>query len=85
MVQARVVRWGNSRGIRIPRPMLEQAGITEAVTLEVREGQIVIRPVGNHPREGWAESFRAMVAVGDDAALWPDDLVDEFDDGHPAW
>jgi antitoxin component of MazEF toxin-antitoxin module len=57
MVEMRVVKWGNSRGIRIPKPLLEQAGIDEDVTLEVRRGEIVIRPRG-HPRAGWEASVR---------------------------
>ncbi len=79
MIQARVVNWGNSRGIRIPRPLLEQAGILDEVTLEVREGEIVIRPSAAHPRAGWAESVDQMVANGDAAMAWPEDMVDEFD------
>ena len=43
-VQARIVRIGNSQGIRIPKPLLEQAGISEQVELEVHDGQISIRP-----------------------------------------
>lgn len=79
MIQTRVVNWGNSRGIRIPKPLLEQAGILDDVTLEVREGEIVIRPSAAHPRAGWAESIDQMVASEHAAMVWPDDMVDEFD------
>ncbi len=78
MVAARIVPWGNSRGIRIPKPMLEQAGIVEDVTIEVREGEIVIRP-RVHPRAGWEASVREMVAAGHAVPEWPDDLEDAFD------
>lgn len=84
MVEARVVRWGNSRGVRIPRPMLEQAGIVEDVTLEVREGEIVIRPAEAHPRQGWADAFREIAALGERPA-WPDDMVDTFEEELPEW
>ncbi len=81
MIQARVVNWGNSRGIRIPRPLLEQAGIQDDVTLEVRAGEIVVRASAPAPRAGWAESIDRMVAAGDAGCVWPDDMVDEFDKG----
>lgn len=85
MVRARVVQWGNSRGLRIPRPLLEQAGITEDVTLEVRDGEIVIRAAAPHPRAGWAESYRQRVADGNAEPLWPDDMVDDFERELPPW
>jgi antitoxin MazE len=85
MVRARVGRWGNSRGSRIPRPMPEQAGITADDTLEVRDGEIVIRPATPHPRTGWAESYRQRVADGHAEPLWPDPMSDRFDDELPPW
>ncbi|HVQ44425.1 MAG TPA: AbrB/MazE/SpoVT family DNA-binding domain-containing protein [Candidatus Saccharimonadia bacterium] len=57
---------GNSRGIRIPKALIEQAGLTEASELELiaRDGEILI---ANHrrPREGWAEAMEAAYARGD--------------------
>lgn len=79
MLETRVVQWGNSRALRIPRPLLEQVGIVEDVTVEVREGEIVIRPRASHPRAGWSESVSAMVAAGHANPEWPDDLEDDFD------
>lgn len=67
-MRARVVKIGNSRGIRIPKPMLEQSGIEEEVDLEVEDGQIVIRAV-RHPREGWDAAFAEMARRGDDKLL----------------
>jgi antitoxin MazE len=64
-VRTRIVRIGNSQGIRIPKPLLEQAGIADRVELEVQDGQIAIRPARN-ARAGWAERFAAMAAAGDD-------------------
>ena len=68
MIRARVIKIGNSQGIRIPKPLLEQTGITEDVELEVDESQIIIRPVSN-PRAGWDDAFKAMAGQGDDALM----------------
>lgn len=67
-VKARVVRIGNSRGIRIPKVWLEQLEIGEEVELSVHKDRLTIRPA-RRPRQGWAEAFRRMAAQGDDRLL----------------
>lgn len=67
-MRARVVKIGNSKGIRIPKPMLEQSGIGDEVDLQAEDGQIVIRAV-RHPREGWDAAFAEMARRGDDKLL----------------
>lgn len=62
------MRIGNSRGIRIPKPILEAAGLTGEVELEVEEGRLVVRSA-DRPRQGWEASFAAMAGSGDDRLL----------------
>jgi len=64
MVRTRIIKIGNSRGIRIPKALLEHAGLSEEVELEAQQNQVVIRAVGR-PRRGWEEAFRAMAEHGD--------------------
>ena len=72
-MRARVIKIGNSQGLRIPKPILEQTGIMDDVEIEVEKNQIIIRPVKN-AREGWDKAFNMMRRKGDDAAL-----IDEMD------
>jgi antitoxin MazE len=67
-MKTRIVRIGNSRGIRIPKPLLEQARLREEVELEVLDNRLVISS-SDHPRTGWEAAFRAMAAAGDDQLL----------------
>ena len=67
-MKAKVVRIGNSQGVRIPKTLLEQCGLQGAVELEVREGQLVVRSA-TRPRAGWDEAFRRMREHGDDVLL----------------
>jgi antitoxin MazE len=67
-MRARIVKIGNSQGIRIPKPILEQSGITEDVEIEVQDNQILIRPLLN-PRSGWDTAFRKMAESGDDMLI----------------
>ena len=41
-VKSRIVKIGNSRGVRIPKPILEQLALSEEVELSVRGDQLVI-------------------------------------------
>ena len=67
-MRARVVKIGNSQGIRIPKPILEQTGIMEDVELEVEKNQIIIRSISN-PRVGWDIAFKAMSQKNDDMLI----------------
>jgi antitoxin MazE len=67
-MKARIVRIGNSQGVRLPRPLLEQAGLGEDVVLRATPGRIVIE-AARAPRAGWADAAKAMHAAGDDTLL----------------
>lgn len=77
-MKARIVRIGNSQGIRIPNPLLEQSGLRGEVELEVRANQIIIR-AAEPSRAGWDAAFQAMAKAGDDALLDPEAA------GSPPW
>lgn len=65
-MKAAVVKIGNSRGIRIPKVVLEQCGIGDEVSMEIHNQKLVISQTSN-AREGWAESFQTMAKLGDDS------------------
>jgi len=67
-VKAKIIRIGNSQGVRIPKPVLEESGLHGEVDLQVHEGGIVIRPL-TKPRAGWDQAFQSMAASGDDQLL----------------
>jgi antitoxin MazE len=71
-MKARLVRIGNSRGVRLPKPLIEQAGLGEEVELTVQDGALVIRNAA-HPRAGWAEAARTAQGAG--ALLDPADAT----------
>ena len=80
MVRAKLVKIGNSRGIRLAKPLLEVAGLADDVEIEAAPGVLTIR-ASTHPRAGWAEAAAATV---------PDGLLDamtttRFDDEEWSW
>ncbi len=67
-MKTRIVRIGNSQGVRIPKPLIEQAGLSGEVEITVQEGSLVIRSVAR-PRAGWVEAFREMAKNDDDVII----------------
>lgn len=68
IMKATLVRIGNSRGIRLPKPVIEQCGFENQVEMEVHHHELVIRSASK-PREGWASAFARMSECGDDEIL----------------
>jgi antitoxin MazE len=68
VVKAHLVKIGNSRGVRIPKLLLDQLDLGDEVELAVEEQQLVIRRF-RRPRQGWDEQFRTMAEPGDDRLL----------------
>jgi antitoxin MazE len=64
-MKTRLVRIGNSRGIRLPKPVIEQAGLSDEVELRVEDGAIVIMR-SRQPRAGWAEAAALLRESGQD-------------------
>lgn len=77
VVKSHLVRIGNSRGVRIPKILLEQLNLTDEVELGIEADRLVIRS-SRRARQGWEERFRAMHERGDDrleefpASAWDD-------------
>jgi antitoxin MazE len=67
-MKAHIVRIGNSRGVRIPKSLLEQTGLQGEVEITAEDGSLLIRAT-RRPREGWAAALEKMAQRGDDALL----------------
>ncbi|MEX0958524.1 MAG: AbrB/MazE/SpoVT family DNA-binding domain-containing protein [Burkholderiales bacterium] len=71
-METKIVRIGNSQGLRIPKAVLEQAQLEpgQRVRLKVVDDTIVIAPE-RKARQGWKELFaKEKVEVAED--LWKD-------------
>lgn len=82
-MKTKIIRIGNSRGVRIPKPLLEQAGLENEVLLRVVDGGIVIESA-DKPRAGWGEAARTLHERREDGLL--DDMIPtEFDESEWVW
>ena len=69
-MKTHLVRIGNSRGVRIPKPLIEEAGLSDDVELRAREGAIIISRT-TRPRAGWKEAARRLRERDEDTLLEP--------------
>ena len=66
-MKTRIVRIGNTHSIRIPKALLEKAGLRGEVEITAEDGSLVIRPA-RKPRAGWAAAFQDMARRGEDGS-----------------
>jgi antitoxin MazE len=72
-----VIPIGNSRGIRLPKAILDQLHVSDTLELEVEDQQIILRPVTKKPRHNWNEAFIKMHQEQQDTMLLPETKVPE--------
>ena len=82
-VRSKAVKIGNSRGIRIPKTLLEQADLTDEVEMTVEGNRLVIQSVRHH-RQGWEAKFVEMVQHGDDRLL-DEPVTTHWDESEWIW
>ncbi len=82
-MKAHIVRIGNSRGIRLPKTLLQEAQLEDEVELQAEPGRILISKSAK-PRAGWAEAARRMRERNDDQLLDPS-IPTRFDKEEWKW
>ena len=65
-------RMGNSQGVLIPKPLLQQIGLEDQAEMRVEGDALVLRRPKSASRAGWAEASRKIAAAGDDALVLPE-------------
>lgn len=83
-MKTELVRIGNSRGIRIPKPLIEQCGLGDMVELRVQNDCLVISPE-RRLRQGWEEAFCAAGPATHDEQLLATLEPSEFDRTEWQW
>ncbi|HTP34024.1 MAG TPA: hypothetical protein VMJ75_17715 [Candidatus Acidoferrales bacterium] len=79
-----LVRIGNSRGLRIPKPLIEQCGFGDTVDLRVEADRLIIVP-DHRPREGWEKAFRTADSMSDEERLLEGMPANRFDREEWEW
>jgi antitoxin MazE len=82
-MKTRIVQIGNSRGVRLPKVLLDEAQLTDEVEVNAEPGRIVIRR-GSQPRAGWAAAAKKMREQDEDRLLDPPTAT-RFDEKEWQW
>ncbi len=83
-MRTELIRIGNSRGIRIPKPLIEQCRLGDTVDLRIEDDRLIIA-AERRPRQGWEEALRRAGAVPEDELLLESVVDDEFDREEWTW
>lgn len=82
-MKAELTRIGNSRGIRLPKPLIAECGLGDVVELRVTPAGLVIAP-HRPPRSGWKQAF-AAAGSADDGVLLAEVPANVFDSEEWKW
>jgi len=83
IARSRIVQIGNSRGIRVPKMLLDHAALPDEVELQAENGRLIVR-AAKGPRAGWAAAAKAMHERGEDGLL-DAPTPSRFDDREWKW
>ena len=83
-MRTRLIRIGNSRGIRIPKALVEAAGLEASLRMRIVDSGLLLERVEDHPRAGWAEAARELQARGA-GGLLDDPVPTVFDESDWEW
>ncbi len=83
-MKTELVRIGNSRGIRIPKPIIEQCRLGDTVELRIQDDSLIISSQ-HKPRQGWEEALRRAAPAQEDELLLGSTLDDDFDREEWTW
>jgi len=67
-MKTRIIRIGNSWGIRVPKVLLDHAQLPKEVELHAERGRLVVQAAPG-PRFGWERAAKVMRARGEDRLL----------------
>jgi len=84
-MRTNIIRVGNSKGIRLPKAILEQCQLEDVVEIEVEGNTLIIRRL-HAPRANWSQVFADMAKNKDDTLLDADaQSATEWDRGEWRW
>ncbi|MBF0224598.1 MAG: AbrB/MazE/SpoVT family DNA-binding domain-containing protein [Desulfobacterales bacterium] len=88
-MRARIVKIGNSQGIRIPKPLLKESGIDKEIDLKVENNRLIITPIKDAPikdaRKGWDKAFSTINPYIEDSLNEYQNISNQWDETEWQW
>lgn len=67
-MKTKLIRIGNSQGVRIPKPVIEEIGLSGEIEMILEDNQIILRSA-EETRKDWDKAFEKMAEKQDDQLL----------------
>lgn len=85
-MKTKLIRIGNSQGVRIPKPLIEESGLSEEIEMILKDNEIVLRSA-EQTRKNWDRSFEEMAEQNDDQLLDQEEIQrpGEWDETEWTW
>ncbi|MEX0719638.1 MAG: AbrB/MazE/SpoVT family DNA-binding domain-containing protein [Balneolaceae bacterium] len=83
-MKTKLIRIGNSQGVRIPKPLIEESGLTGEIELILKENEIILRSTDEN-RKNWDEAFEEMAKQNDDILLDQEEIEHPSDWDETEW
>lgn len=84
IMKTKLIRIGNSQGVRIPKPLIEESGLTGEIELILKENEIILRSTDEN-RKNWDEAFEEMAKQNDDILLDQEEIEHPSDWDETEW
>ena len=84
MMRSDLQRIGNSKGIVIPKAILDKCGFDRHVEMRVEGNKLILIPARN-ARAGWSKAFEQSTKASADDVLLPDHLSEQWDSEEWTW
>ena len=81
-MKARLIRIGNSRGVRLPKAVIDQVGLDDDIELRVEQNRVIIT-ASAPPRSGWADAAKRLAT--ESRGLLDSQLPTRFDEDEWQW
>ena len=82
-MKTQIIKIGNSKGIRIPKPLIEQSNLDGEVELEDCGEGLLIKSSAK-PRSNWAKAFKE-IAENDEDEMIIEDSSNKFEKENWQW
>lgn len=84
-MKAQIIKIGNSKGIRLPKSVIEQCELEDEVEIKVKDKKIVLSS-STKPRSGWAAELKKLTNNGTLKDKTVFDIIEgDFDEKEWVW
>ena len=75
MIASNIIQIGNSKGLRIPKTLLNACGFVKEVFISIDENSLIITPAHKKKRKNWSEDAKKLANESSESSESSDSSV----------